>query len=613
MKIKLLLLVLMMNLTFTIKTFAQIEIVIDKKIKYQTIEGFGGFGAREVPWNDGGPLYTDQYIDKVINDLGLTISRTQVPTTFEMQNDNNDPFVTDLSKYNVDKSPDEVFGAGNGACKGEHRPLNSQTPWMSAMNDKAKAAGEPIKFIASIWSPPYWMKYVRCYFGADPIWNKLVVSEIASAEEVKDRKDEFAEYCVAFIKKVKEMTKSSANPNGIDLYAISLQNEPKFAQAGFSSATYSYAELANIIKHVGLRFDKEGIKTKIFWPEDIGDLADFRRYINAVELNPEITPHADFAAVHAYNANGTIAGSANIALWDGMYRSATRYRPIQFWQTETSGYYKVSELKDAEGKLIREPKILWGGGMNLATTMYVGLKYGKLSAWLYWSIGNSSNLNDGYQFFYNDQPNVNYIASKHFYRYIRPGAVQIDSKVSDLDVLPVAFQHDEKETMSMVIINQDSVNSKSIKLTFPAGTLPPASFKRYVSQSASLMDPMPTEKNVDKGTVSSTETISLPPNSITTLVGLGSKPVITETVSELGNTDAWSIFPNPAVNEINVNLNNGFSGTSNVEIFDVLSRPVQSVKLQFNNGSGTVNIESLSKGIYFIKTGNKTKQFVVAE
>ena len=333
--------------------------------------------------------------------------------------------------------------------------------------------------------------------------------------ETDDMKDEFAEYCVGYVKMVKEMTKTATNPNGIDLYAISPQNEPAFGQS-YSSCVYSPAELARVVKAVGERFKKEGIKTKIFWPEDIGDLGRFKQYMDAVLRDTAIARYGDIGAVHAYNANGTIAGSANKSLWNGMYRVVQRNGPKQFWQTETSGYYRVSELKDSQDKVIRTPKVRWGGGMKLATTMHVALKDGQCAAWVFWSIHNVESLDDGYAFLYNDQPNNNYIASKHYYRWIRPGAVSVNATTADGNVLVTAYQHDANKTLSIVIINQDSVQTKSIKLDFPSGSLPPTNFTRFVS-SGGLDDNLPAEKCVDKGTVNSTSTISLPPNSITTL------------------------------------------------------------------------------------------------
>jgi len=74
-------------------------VIVNHAQQYQTIEGFGGFGAKEVWWSSG-PFYNTAWLDLVIDDLGLTILRDRIPATFELSNDNSDPASLDLSKFN---------------------------------------------------------------------------------------------------------------------------------------------------------------------------------------------------------------------------------------------------------------------------------------------------------------------------------------------------------------------------------------------------------------------------------------------------------------------------------------------------------------------------------
>jgi len=52
------------------------NIIIDKSIKYQTIDGFGFFGANDVWWATQN-LWNDAWGEKIINDLGITIWRNE--------------------------------------------------------------------------------------------------------------------------------------------------------------------------------------------------------------------------------------------------------------------------------------------------------------------------------------------------------------------------------------------------------------------------------------------------------------------------------------------------------------------------------------------------------
>lgn len=68
--------------------------------------------------------------------------------------------------------------------------------------------------------------------------------------------------------------------------------------------------------------------------------------------------------------------------------------------------------------------------------------------------------------------------------------------------------------------------------------------------------------------------------------------------NEINLNNKIKIFPNPAISEINVSLDSSFSNTSYC-IYDGIGRKVQSGKLNFENS--TINILSLSKGIYVLK------------
>ena len=65
--------------------------------------------------------------------------------------------------------------------------------------------------------------------------------------------------CVAYIKIIKQQT-------GIDIYALSIQNEPRFSQF-YSSCVYDGDAMRDLLKVVGKRFKDDGIATKLFLPE----------------------------------------------------------------------------------------------------------------------------------------------------------------------------------------------------------------------------------------------------------------------------------------------------------------------------------------------------------
>ncbi|TAH24546.1 MAG: hypothetical protein EAZ07_09470, partial [Cytophagales bacterium] len=405
-------------------TNAQTKIVtINKSKQFQKIDGFGAYGLNKVEWTSP-PYFDDKFVSDYVDDLGATISRCET-YSLENSNDNNDPFVADMNKVTPNK-----FNVAY---------------WDFAKKAQALASknGDTIKFFYSVWSPPAWMKYVNSLTGTDGIWNRLIANDytppswntfvLANKPDANpdDYKQEFVEHCLIHTRLFKEKT-------GLDLYAFSLQNELAFAQP-FQSCVYSPEQYRQLLKVAGPRFRKEFPKLKMMMHEDIGDLGRFRQFMDAVTRDTTAVKYQDIGACHAYNSTGTLAGSTSASTWDGMYRVTNARKPTPFWQTETSGY--------GTG---------WEGGLGLAKAIYIGLKFGKVAAWVWWAAGESSDEAESiYSLITNNVKSKRYYTMKHFARYIRPNAVSVEATcASDVDILPLAFQHNTKKTLTVVLINQ---------------------------------------------------------------------------------------------------------------------------------------------------------------
>jgi O-glycosyl hydrolase len=450
-----------------------VTVTVDKATQYQRIDGFGGFGAK-LPWWSNAPFYDQAFVDRLIDDLGITVIRDEIPTDFEITNDNNDPFVTDLSKFNLNVE------YRSDSCKSQSAPLGQHFDYLIALKNKAAAQGSELKMIASTWSPPYWMKYTKCIFGLDATWNRLVMREILSGENPNDLRDEYAEMLVAYVKTVKQAT-------GIDIYAISVQNEPAFPEP-YQSAVYSPAQLAETIRVVGERFEEEGLETKIFMPEDVTDYARVSGFVTAA-MDSEARQYVDIMAAHGYGPDGATADGTNAEGWTQFQSLAGRYN-LPLWMTETSGYQNNT-----------------AGSIQLAQAMLGGLKHGKLNAWVWWALSDVSVSNFGLMD--KGTPTSLYYASKQFYRYIRPGAIHVAASATDAKTQVIAFAHPTTKQLTIVAINGEST-AKSVSLDINGGSVP-TSFE-VIRTSAS-------EQAKSLGTVAASEAILLPANSITTLVG----------------------------------------------------------------------------------------------
>ncbi len=439
-------------------TAADTTITVNKAIQYQRIEGFGGFGADA------------SYNDRLINDLGITIDRDVVTPAFEQT-----PGV-----FDINAEPQDV-------CQGQTSSLATHGPPLKDLQARANAAGQPLKIFASVWSPPAWMKYVTCIFGTDNNWNRLIVNEILSGETPNDRKADFADYLVKYVQAFKSVT-------GIDLYALSLQNEPAFGEP-YPSAVYSPEVLKEVVKVVGQAFEQNGITTKLIIPEDVSDVARISSFIQWAETDPLARKYVSIFAVHGFigATNEDVAGPANQAYWTQLHTLAAQYN-LPLWMTETSGYNNN-----------------WSGGLYLAGSIYTALKYGQLNAWVWWLFDYNVDSNQGLML--NGVPTTGYYTSKQFSRYIPAGSVIVDANSPDPDILVTAASHVASKTTTLVLINKNSTAAKSVKLNITGGNVP-AQFN-VIRSSA-------TENAVALGSVGSADSITLPASSVTTLTGISS-------------------------------------------------------------------------------------------
>jgi O-glycosyl hydrolase len=453
------------NLSTTINTSIT-DVAIDASKKFQTMEGFGGFGAQDVYWSSG-PFTSQDFVNTLINDLGLTILRDNIPTNFEIENDNDDPYNTDLSKYNL-----------HNTTPGHDGKLDDHFQYLKDMH----AAGLS-KLIVSIWSPPPWMKYSNKVGNGTADQNlapDYTYTPDANTNQLKtEMYEEFAEMCVAYIKIINQET-------GIDVYAISLQNEPRFSQY-YASCVYNGAALRDVIKVVGTRLKDEGLQTKIFLPEDVGWLDGVSSMVQPTLNDDSARTYTGMVAVHGYALDGVTANSPDAQTWQTMYGWGAQYnKPL--WMTETSGFSND-----------------FRGAMDLAKAMYTAINFGNVSAWLFWEL-SQQNI-DAYSLMSSaGEKSKRYFVSKNFYRYVRPGAYRINATASEeTNIYPIAFKHDTENSEAIVLIN-DNTTASAIKLS---GAGLPSQFEMYVTSE--------TEDCKDDGTKNSSGAILLPANSVVTL------------------------------------------------------------------------------------------------
>ena len=76
-------------------------------------------------------------------------------------------------------------------------------------------------------------------------------------------------------------------------------------------------------------------------------------------------------------------------------------------------------------------------------------------------------------------------------------------------------------------------------------------------------------------------------------------------VPEVSHNTHMSVYPNPAVEQLNVTL----SQNADIVIYNIMGQNVMNV--EGHAGVNSINISSLNAGIYFISAGSDTQKFIV--
>ncbi|MEO8183135.1 MAG: hypothetical protein ABI895_30255 [Deltaproteobacteria bacterium] len=439
---------------------------VDRRVKYQTIEGFGFFGARDSWWGEPKDLVDPAWARLVIDDLGLTMWRN------------------------------EYYPPGDVGREADADWLK-QRPVMEVLRDRAAASGVPLKTILSVWSPPASMK---CASDGDSIHEgKPNPGGTKDGGAVcPSQRQRFAEWLIDGLQLYAL--------SGVKVYALSFQNEPLFRQS-YNSGRYPRAAYADTLAAIGPAIHARFPGVKLFGPES---LLETEAGKNGTEFDPywytaHVLRHAQAMrqlgafAVHAYTPSMLPTAASKAARFWTNFHAAVAPSGLPTWMTETSGYVDAWEGgKNAKGE--DRP-----GAFDLAQALFAALYYGKVSAWLWWQGSESDGMSES-SLMQGTVVGKRYYASKHFYRFIRPGARMLRSSSDDPRLLAVAFAHEQLGNFVSVLINGAHIE-KRVKLV--ADGLP-EQLDAFVTSASTRIGVEPTRVARDA--------IVLPPRSIMTVV-----------------------------------------------------------------------------------------------
>lgn len=332
---------------------------------------------------------------------------------------------------------------------GDNWKTGNFNSWAPELSNAKKAAAKGAIVFASPWNPPKSMQ------------EDFTKSGDASAQRLRyDKYAEYVDYLNAYVKYMKD--------NGVDLYAISVQNEPDYAA---DWTWWTPTEMLNFCKN-----NAGSINCKVMAPESFQYLKNMS---DPILNDATALENVDIIGFHLY---GTPVNQFAYPLFQ------QKGEGKKVWETEH--YYDDDQISNI---------------MKLAKEIHDCMVTGSINAYVYWWItwGNGLATSSGQIY------KRAYVIGQ-FSKYIRPGYYRVDATAAPAtNVYVSAYKGDNKVVIVAVNTGTSSVNQSFV---LQNGTATQISSWETTPSSNMTAGQSP---QLSGGTFSA----SLPGQSITTFVG----------------------------------------------------------------------------------------------
>ena len=471
------------SLCFSLATWAsaQTNDPINFNTTYQTIRGFGTSTAWQPVLNS---TQANNLFGVGAGQVGFTILRSRI-------------------------DPSSTTGGSNWATERS----NAQ---------QAQSINSQVIVFATPWTPPAAWKSNNSTIGGT-----LNTNEYGN----------FANYLNAFI--------AYEKAGGVNLYAISVQNEPDFLPGTYDSCSYSGSQMDAFIAQEG-----GTINTKLMMPESDS--------FNLNESDPTLDDsnavgHVSIVAGHTYGVNP-------------FYYTNAKNKGKDVWMTETT-------YNNANGA--SQPSI--SDAINAAVLYHQSMAVAQYNAYVYWWTPLMLNGNS---------PNLDAYALGQYSKFVRPGYVMTGANNNPTSGVYVTSY---KGNNNFVIVAVNA-NSGSSSISFPITGATLTSVTPYQTSASNQLAQL-SAVNVSNNSF----TYSLPGQSITTFVGTGSSScsptAITPYVSVSGTwteeSAATVTSTSTAVDLGPQPLSGGSWAWSGPNGFNSTSREIDNIKLSSGSNAYT--------------------------
>ena len=327
------------------------------------------------------------------------------------------------------------------------------------------------RFVSTVWSPPAWMKTIPTVQGGGSLR--------------PEKYGAFAEYLSRYAREYKMRF-------GLNIYAVSLQNEPDL-ETKYSSCRWTGDQFRDFIK-CSLKpvFARDGVQAQVM----LGEMSNFGERCAEASLN-------DLETVDRVDIDSTHADDKDPAKREGILPFA-RSKGKRVWMTEVSYFEK------------NDPGI--ADGLRWAKLMHDHLTVTEVNAWLYW--WGACYKTNGESLITLDLPARACDTTKRLYtfgnfsRFVRPGFVRLGAEPHPApDVSASAYKDPDTGDFALVAINMGT-SIRDLDLAFEGfktGRLRP--FRTSATEDLKALPRV----SLVKGRL----VTRLAPQSVTTFIGKG--------------------------------------------------------------------------------------------
>ena len=207
-----------------------------------------------------------------------------------------------------------------------------------------------------------------------------------------------------------------------------------------------------------------------------------------------------------------------------------------------------------------------------------------------------------------------------FSRYAKNYSVSSTSSVENT-VSAYSTVNEAADSMTVIIVNRDMSSARNVKVNLNGISVNDGSYNTLQLASLPSAETFISHTNnaLKKNSVavnSNSLTITVPALSTTAIL---LKTSLTTGIPDIRNQPAEiKIYPNPATDKLNISLSSTVLGPSEVTVFDLSGRRIQTAVMSFDRYSPiTLNVSTLTRGIYLLSVRNShftsTKSFSVIE